>query len=167
MINPKLFTSISHVIRADFDNLNSKIVNAIITDSITDNRIRFTVFAETVIDITSSLTDVTATITPINNTINCHHSRITYTSVIVDRDIFFFLDGHPAGLFGGRKTAGVCVPQATLAAVVRASPKHSLQPGIVEELNKTFRILRIPPVLIALKKLVETAPDHPPLKLRP
>lgn len=62
MPNPELFTLISSFIGADFDNLNRKILFTEITNCTTENGIRFAMFTETVIDITSSLTDIFSTI---------------------------------------------------------------------------------------------------------
>ena len=102
MTDPKLFTLISNVISTDLKNFNRKIFNAIITDSTTDNGIRLAVFTEAIINVASSLTDITANIAPIYDSINSHHSNITYTSVIDIRE-FFFCNGHPAP----RVSAGV------------------------------------------------------------
>lgn len=115
MPNPKLFTLISNAIGNDFDNFNREIFDAVITESTTDNGIRFTMFFETIIDIASSLTDITFTIDNVCDFVNCHHETNTY---------FQRLDfgRAPSGvLFGGRPAPS---PRHVVGLCLSASPKH-------------------------------------------
>ena len=166
MTNPKLFALISNIICTDFENFNRKIFDAVLTDSTTDNGIRLAVFTEAIINVSSSLTDITTDVAPIHDSINSHHSNITYTSVIVIRE-FFFCNGHPAprfsaGVLRARPVKSSPCPCPTSPKNARRSPSSArlIIAHCPASANRVEKRIRQPPP--TTRPNHKGSPAHPP-----